>query len=327
MSNLAPVLPATISGSATVPIANQETTILILKDQQQQQQHPLSPTLTHPKQQSPIHITEPQTISDLHRNEIISINQLNLTNQKDPSLPSLVSKLATITCTAISSQLSPTKQLAAHRLFNTATIHVDESPKNAEEPVIVTDTQPDHHHHLVNSTIDASSRHSSSHSPPLEIPQNETTFTTSIITTLQEPSSYDSYLTKSTDTAICDNRNLNFGTKDDDDDVFTWKSPKTGTTFNIQLSTLINDNGNEVTTTTTTATTTTIAEETQQKLIKSVATPTRTPKISELTSSSVENDDENKCSSPAGGNLSLSLSPPVNRRREMPALRGPYVSL
>lgn len=302
MSNLAPVLPAPISGSATVPIANQETTILIL----QEQQHPLSPTLTHPKQQSPNH-TELQTISDHHRNEIISINQLNLTNQKDASLPSLVSKLATITCTAISSQLSPTTQLAAHRLFNTTTIPVDES--NDDENLFPSDIQRTHNY-LADSSIETSSRHSSSfsHSPPLEISQEET-FTTSV-PSLHQPSSYDSYST------LCEKQND--GNKDDDDDVFTWRPPKIHTTINIQLSTLINDNGNEITTT---------AEEllSQPKLIKS--TVSRTPKISELTSSSLENDDDNKCSSPAGGNLSLSLSPPVNRRRDMPALRGPYVSL
>lgn len=319
MSNLAPVLPAAISGSATVPIANQETTILILQDHQQQiQQHPLSPTQTHPKQQqSPIR-TELQTISDHHhhRNEIISINQLNLTNQKDQSLPSLVSKLATITCTAISSQLSPTKQLAAHRLFNTTTIPVDESP-TVEKPLL-SDTQQTHHHLVDTLNETSSSRHSStiSHSPPLDVSQDET-FTTSI-TTSHQPSSYDSYTTST----LCDNRNC--GIKDDDDDVFTWKSPKTGTTFNIQLSTtIINDNGNELTTTTTTTADESLS---QPKLFRSAVT-TRTPKISELTSRSVENDDDNKCSSPAGGNLSLSLSPPVNRRREMPALRGPYVSL
>lgn len=301
MSNLAPVLPAQISGSATVPIANQETTILIL----QEQQHPLSPTLTHPKQQSPIH-TERQTISEHHRNEIISINQLNLTNQKDP-LPSLVSKLATITCTAISSQLSPTTQLAAHRLFNTTTIPVDES--NDIETPFPSDIQRTHHH-LADSSIETSSRHSSSfsHSPPLEL-SHEETFTSSV-PSLHQPSSYDSYST------LCDNQTD--GTKDDDDEVFTWKSPKIDTTINIKISTIINDNGNETTAT---------AEglSLQPKLIKS--TVSRTPKISELTSSSVENDDDNKCSSPAGGNLSLSLSPPVNRRRDMPALRGPYVSL
>ncbi len=308
MSNLAPVLPAPISGSATAPIANQETTILIL----QEQQHPLSPTVTHQKQQSPIQ-TELQTISDHHRNEIISINQLNLTNQKDPSLPSIVNKLATITCTAISSQLSPTKQLAAHRLFNTTTIPVDES-NNVEKPLL-SDTQQTHHH-LVDTLIETSSRHSSSfsHSPPLDTSQEET-FTIST-TSLHEHSSYDSH-----STTLCDNQNV--GTKDDDDDeVFTWKYQKTGTTFNTQLSTVINDNGNEITTTTKTAADESLS---QPKLIKS--TVSRTPKISELTSSSLENDDDNKCSSPAGGNLSLSLSPPVNRRREMPALRGPYVSL
>lgn len=318
MSNLAPVLPATISGSATVPIAKQqETTILILQEQQQQQ-HPLSPTLTHQKQ-SPIH-TELQTISEHHRNEIISINQLNLTNQKDPSLPSIVSKLATITCTAISSQLSPTKQLAAHHLFNTATIPVDES--NNIEKCLLSDTERIHHHNLVDSSTEPSPRHSLSsitHSPPLEASQKET-FTTSISpsSVQQQPFSYESY----SSTLLCDSQND--AIKDDDDDVFTWKSPRTGTTFNIQLSTTISDNGNELTTTTTATT----ADEllSQPKLIKTTSV-TRTPKISELTSSSLENDDENKCSSPAGGNLSLSLSPPVNRRREMPALRGPYVSL
>lgn len=304
MSNLAPVLP-TISGSATVPIANQDTRILIL--QEQQQQHPLSPTLTHPNQQSPIY-TELQTISDHHRNEIISINQLNLTNQKDQSLPSLVSKLATITCTAISSQLSPTKQLAAHHLFNTTTIPVDES-NDVEKPFLF-DVQRTHQ--LVDTLIEPSSRHSSSfsHSPPLDILQ-EDTFTTSV-SSLHQPSSYDSYST------LCDSQiDAN---KDDDDDVFTWKPQKIDTTIDIKLSTIINDNGNEI------KTTTIIAEESlsQPKLIKS--TVTRTPKISELTSSSLENDDDNKCSSP-GGNLSLSLSPPANRRREMPALRGSYVSL
>lgn len=304
MSNLAPVLPA-ISGSATVPIANQETRILILPEQQQ---HPLSPTQAHPKQQSPIH---KETISDHHRNEIISINQLNLTNQKDQSLPSLVSKLATITCTAISSQLSPTKQLAAHRLFNTTTIPVDES-HDVEKSPFLSDIQRTHHH-LVDSSIETSSRHSSSfsYSPPLEISQEETF--TNLVTSLHQHSSYDSHSTLS-DSQI----NAN---KDDDDDVFTWKPPKVGTTIDIKLYTTINDNGNELTTTTTTA------EESlsQPKLIKSAVS--RTPKISELTSSSIENDDDNKCSSPAGGNLSLSLSPPVNRRRDMPALRGPYVSL
>lgn len=303
MSNLAPVLPA-ISGSATVPIANQETRILILPEQQQQ--HPLSPTQAHPKQQSPIH---KETISDHHRNEINSINQLNLTNQKDQSLPSLVSKLATITCTAISSQLSPTKQLAAHRLFNTTTIPVDES--HDVEPFL-SDIQRTHHQ-LVDSLTETSSRHSSSfsYSPPLETSQEET-FTT-LVTSLHQPYSYDSHST------LCDSQNN--ANRDDDDDVFTWKPPKIGTTIDIKLSTTINDNGNELTTTTTTA------EESlsQPKLIKSAVS--RTPKISELTSSSIENDEDNKCSSPAGGNLSLSLSPPVNRRRDMPALRGPYVSL
>lgn len=279
----------------------------------------MSPTLTHPtkqQQQSPSH-TELQTISDHQqqhqRNEIISINQLNLTNrQKDPSLPSLASKLATITCTAISSQLSPTKQLAAHRLFNTTTIPVDESNDDTEPPFLI-DIQRTHHH-FIDSSIETSSRHSStfSHSPPLDTSQEET-FTTSV-TSLQQRSSYDSYST------LCDNRiDAN---KDDDDDVFTWK-PKLDPTINTQLSTVINDNGNESTTTTTAANEPLTS---RPKLSKST-TLSRTPKISELTSSSVENDDDNKCSSPAGGNLSLSLSPPVNRRRHMPALRGPYVSL
>lgn len=303
MSNLAPVLPATISGSATVPIANQETTILIL---QEQQQHQLSQTLTHPKQQSPIH-TDLPSIPDHHRNEIISINQLSLTNQKDPSLPSIVSKLATITCTAISSQLSPTKQLAAHRLFNTTTIPVDES--NEAEKSLPSDIQGTHH--LVDSLIDTSSKHSSSfsHSPPLELSLEEH-FKTSV-PSLHQPISYDSYST------LCDKQNIR--NKDEDDEVFTWKSPKIDTTINIQLSTINTDNGNEITTRTT------IAEESLSQHLIKTTTVSRTPKISELTSSSLENDDE-KCSSP-GGNLSLSLSPPANRRREMPALRGPYVSL
>lgn len=304
MSNLAPVLP-TISGSATVPIANQETTILIL---QEQQQHPLSPTtLALPKQQSPIH-KELQTIPDHHRNEIISINQLNLTNQKDPSLPSLVSKLATITCTAISSQLSPTKQLAAHRLFSTTTIPADEL-NDVEKPF--------QRNHLLDSLIEKSSQLSSPFSPTTPELSNETTFTTSVTFLQQQqqhqPTSYDSHFT------LCENQND--GIKDDDDDVFTWKPTKINSNIDIQLSTIINDT-NEVTNTTTIS-----AEEplSQPKLNKPIVS--RTPKISELTSSSLENDDENKCSSPAGGNLSLSLSPPVNRRREMPALRGPYVSL
>lgn len=312
------MLPATISGSATAPTAKQqETTILILQDQQQQ--HPLSPTLTHPSKQSSIH-TDLQTISDRHRNEIISINhQLNLANQKDPSLPSIVSKLATITCTAISSQLSPTKQLAAHRLFNTTTIPVDESINI--DKCLLSDTERTQQFSLVDSLFEPSPRHSLSsitHSPSLDASQ-ENTFTTSVTPSVHQLSSYES----NSSTLLCDSQNDT--SKDDDDDVFTWKPLRTGTTFsNIQLSTTtISDNGNEITTTTTATT----AEEllSQPKLIK--PSVTRTPKISELTSSSLENDDDNKCSSPAGGNLSLSLSPPVNRRRDMPALRGPYVSL